>query len=187
MSVPPRAPRADAVANRARIVDAARSLLVDTGDVPMNAVARAAGVGQGTLYRNFPTREALLATVYQRDVDELVAQAPGLLESMPPLAALRVWFDAVATYARVKRGVLAAIDPRSGRELTEDHVPTIAHAVDLFLQAAAAAENLRAGVRAGDVITLLGVLSAIDPDAPPERVGVVLDVIVDGLRAPRRG
>ncbi|MDY7089537.1 MAG: TetR family transcriptional regulator [Actinomycetota bacterium] len=109
--------RADAVSNRARIVDVARELLTTTSDLAMNAVAKAAGVGQGTLYRNFPTREALLAEVYRADVDRLVASAPELLEEHDAVTALRTWLDNVADYAQVKRGVLAALESASGHDL----------------------------------------------------------------------
>ena len=68
--------RADAAGNRARIIAAARTAIADAGEVKLNAIARQAGVGQGTLYRHFPTREDLLAEVYREDVDELVAAAP---------------------------------------------------------------------------------------------------------------
>ena len=71
--------RADAAGNRARIIAAARTAIAAAGEVKLNAIARQAGVGQGTLYRHFPTREDLLAEVYREDVDELVAAAPVLL------------------------------------------------------------------------------------------------------------
>src|SRR6202042_642519 len=83
--------RADAAGNRARIIAAARAALARGGEVSLNAIARQAGVGQGTLYRHFPTRDELLAEVYREDVGELVAAAPALLAepahtSPPPLA-----------------------------------------------------------------------------------------------------
>jgi AcrR family transcriptional regulator len=71
--------RSDAEHNRARILRAAREALAASGDFAMNAVARQAGVGQGTLYRHFPTREALVLAVYRQDVAELVDAAPVLL------------------------------------------------------------------------------------------------------------
>ncbi|GID33435.1 TetR family transcriptional regulator [Paractinoplanes brasiliensis] len=109
--------RADAVSNRVRIVEVARELLTTTSDLAMNAVAKAAGVGQGTLYRNFPTREALLTEVYRADVERLVASAPELLAEHDAVTALRMWLDNVADYAQVKRGVLAALEPASGHDL----------------------------------------------------------------------
>ena len=81
-------------------IAAARTVIADAGEVKLNAIARQAGVGQGTLYRHFPTREDLLAEVYREDVDELVAAAPALLAEHEPLTALACWFDRVASYAR---------------------------------------------------------------------------------------
>jgi AcrR family transcriptional regulator len=100
MSAAPR--RSDAAENRERIVEVARAALAESEDVRLNAIAKRAGVGQGALYRHSPTREALLAEVYRRDVDELVATAPALLADHDPAEALARWFDRVAV---VKRGV----------------------------------------------------------------------------------
>ncbi|WP_205717983.1 TetR/AcrR family transcriptional regulator [Actinomadura soli] len=102
--------RADAQRNRERILQAARDLVHEPGELKLNAVAKACGIGQGTLYRHFPTREDLLAEVYRREVEDLVAAAPRLLETQQPPDALAAWFDRVAAYARVKRDVFAAIE-----------------------------------------------------------------------------
>ena len=121
MSPSPR--RADAVENRARIIQAARAAVATSDDLKLNAIARQAGVGQGTLYRHFPTRENLLAEVYRQDVDELVAAAPALLEKQAPLTALARWFDRVADYAQVKRGVFAAVEAAVWRAWADDGRP----------------------------------------------------------------
>jgi AcrR family transcriptional regulator len=84
-------------------ITAARTVIADAGEVKLNAIARQAGVGPGTLYRHFPTREDPLAEVYREDVDELVAAAPALLAEHEPLTALACWFDRVASNARIKR------------------------------------------------------------------------------------
>ncbi|WP_249998791.1 TetR/AcrR family transcriptional regulator [Actinoplanes sp. M2I2] len=172
--------RADAVSNRARIVQVARDLLSTTAELPMNAVAKAAGVGQGTLYRNFPTREALLAEVYRADVDQLVASAPRLLEEHDAATAFRLWLDNVADYARVKRGVLAALDPGPGHELAAGHTATIGKAVDLLLEAGRREKSIRPDVGSEDVIILLRFLSR---DDAAERAHHLLELIVNGLRS----
>src|SRR4051795_9247612 len=92
--------RADAQRNRDRILQAARELVREPGELKLNAVAKACGIGQGTLYRHFPTREDLLAEVYRQEVGELVAAAPRLLEPHEPVEALAAWFSRVAAYAR---------------------------------------------------------------------------------------
>src|ERR1700743_1859209 len=96
--------RADAADNRARIIAAARAAIARGGEVKLNAIARQAGVGQGTLYRHFPTRDNLLAEVYREDVGELVTAAPALLAEHQPLAALGRWLDRVGDHAHVQRG-----------------------------------------------------------------------------------
>src|SRR2546429_7618832 len=127
--------RADAAGNRARIIAAARTAIADAGEVKLNAIARQAGVGQGTLYRHFPTREDLLAEVYREDVDELVAAAPALLTEHEPLTALACWFDRVASYARIKRGVFAAVEAGVSQALAAHSLGPIGEAITVLLQA----------------------------------------------------
>ena len=127
--------RADAAGNRARIIAAARAAIADAGEVKLNAIARQAGVGQGTLYRHFPTREDLLAEVYREDVDELVAAAPALLAEHEPLTALACWFDRVASYARIKRGVFAAVEAGVSQALAAHSLGPIGEAITVLLDA----------------------------------------------------
>ncbi len=178
-----RKPRSDAADNRARILKVARELLTSTSELPMNAVAKAAGVGQGTLYRNFPTREVLLAEVYRADVDQLVASAATLLAEHDALTALRRWLDGVAEYARVKRGVLAALEPTSGHELAESQVGSIGGAIGLLLAAGKEQGSVRPDVDVQDVLVLLGFLSRLGEEEAAARAHHLLDVIVHGLRA----
>lgn len=149
----------------------------------MNAVAKAAGVGQGTLYRNFPTREALLTEVYRADVDQLVASAAELLDRHDAATALRRWLDNVADYARVKRGVLAALEPASGDELAAGHTGPIGGAIDLLLDAGRRAGTIRADAGSADVLVLLGFLSRLGEGEADGRARRLLDVIFDGLRS----
>ncbi|WP_250036342.1 TetR/AcrR family transcriptional regulator [Paractinoplanes maris] len=172
-------PRADAVSNRARIVEVARDLLNSTSELPMNAVAKAAGVGQGTLYRNFATREALLAEVYRADVDQLVASAPQLLAEHDAATAFRRWLDNVADYARVKRGVLAALEPGPGHALAAGHSGPIGEVIEVLLAAGRAEGSIRADVSAQDVLLLLGFLSREEAAEPAHHL---LDLIFNGLR-----
>ncbi|MCS0638343.1 TetR/AcrR family transcriptional regulator [Streptomyces sp. LP05-1] len=186
MNPPPSPPaprrRADAAANRARIVQAAREAVAESGDIALNAVAKQAGVGQGTLYRHFPTREDLLAEVYRQEVDELVAAAPALLIEYEPAEALARWFDRVADYARVKRGVLAAVEVAVWRDLTTHSLGPIGDAVTTLLEAGRADGSLRPDVDARDVILLIGYLSRLDDAEWDTRARHLLDVVLDGLR-----
>jgi AcrR family transcriptional regulator len=174
--------RADATENRKRIVDAARAALADSDDVHLNAIARRAGVGQATLYRNFPTREDLLAEVYRQDVDELVTAAHTLVAEYEPLAALERWFDQLVGYARVKRGVLAAVEAATWRALTDDSHAPISDAVTLLLDAGKATGSVRDDVDARDVILLIGYLARLQDAEWETRARHLLALILDGLR-----
>jgi AcrR family transcriptional regulator len=177
--------RADAVENRARILQAARSALASSEEVKLNAIAKAAGVGQGTLYRHFPSREDLLAEVYRQDVDELVATAPALLEQHDPVTALAAWFDRVADYARVKRGVFAAVEVAVWRDLSDHSLGPIGDALTTLLQAGQADGTIRTDVDARDVILLISYLSRVDEAESDARARHLLDIVLDGLRAGR--
>ena len=179
-----RTARKDAVENRARIIEVARREIAASGttELRLNAIAKEAGVGQGTLYRHFPTREALLVEVYRQEVDELVALAPRLLETAEPVDALAQWFDRVAEYARVKRGVLAAVEASVWRELTDHSLGPIGDAITVLLDAGKAAGQIRDDADAGDVILLIGYLSRLDEDEWDRRAHRPLRIVLDGLR-----
>src|SRR5258708_31366467 len=93
-----RKPRTDAQQNRERILEAAKQAFTRSGaSTSLDDIARQAGVGAGTLYRHFPTRDALLGAVYRTEVEKLAAAARGYGETMPPLEALRAWIDRKST------------------------------------------------------------------------------------------
>ena len=175
--------RADAAGNRARIIAAARAALARDGDVRLNAIAKEAGVGQGTLYRHFPTRDDLLAEVYREDVAELTAAAPALLAGHDPITALARWLDRVADYAQVKRGVFAAVEAGVSRDLAAHSLGPIGEAVTVLLDAGRAAGTIRPDVDARDVILLIGYLTRLEQAEWDGRSRHLLEVILDGLRA----
>ncbi|MEV7549158.1 helix-turn-helix domain-containing protein [Amycolatopsis sp. NPDC089917] len=175
--------RADAQRNRERILRAARELVHEPGELKLNAVAKACGIGQGTLYRHFPTREDLLAEVYRRDVEDLVAAAPRLLEAHRPVDALAAWFDRVAAYARVKRDVFAAVEAATWRDLAAHSLGPIGEAVELLLAAGRSDGSLRADAEARDVIVLISWLTRLDDAELDTRGPRLLSILVDGLRA----
>src|SRR3984885_13053384 len=96
--------RADARANRDRILDVARDAFAADPAASLNSIAKAAGVGAGTLYRHFPSREALVLGIYRKEIDALVALAPMLLTEHAPLQAFRMWCDRLAELGRMKHG-----------------------------------------------------------------------------------
>jgi AcrR family transcriptional regulator len=176
--------RADAVENRDRIIAAARSMILDSADeVRLSAVAKQAGVGQATLYRHFPTREDLLAEVYRNDVAQLVSAATALASRHDPLDALARWFGRVAEYARVKRGVFAAVEVGVWQDLSAHSLGPIGDAVTTLLDAGKAQGTVRADIDARDVILLIGFLTRLEDTEWAQRARHLLGVVLDGLRA----
>ncbi|MCG8918637.1 TetR/AcrR family transcriptional regulator [Actinokineospora sp. PR83] len=181
-----RAHRSDAVANRDRIVAEARAVLGDSpgtaADLRLHLIAKAAGVGQGTLYRHFPTREHLLAEVYRLELGELVDAVPALLAEHPPAEALARWLQRLVDYARVKRGVVAAIEASAWQDLHAGNHGRLDEALAALLERGAAAGELRDDVTAADVILLLGALSRVPEAGWDTRARALVAVILDGLR-----
>src|SRR5689334_1569900 len=103
------ATRADAQRNRARILDVAATAFRENPDVSLNQIGKLAGVGAGTLYRHFPTREALLLAVYAAEIDGLEGAVDELLGEEPPLDAFRSWSRQLAELVRIKHGLGEAL------------------------------------------------------------------------------
>src|ERR1700722_11900051 len=127
--------RADARENRAPILAAARQAFAEDGGPSMNQIAQRAGVGPGTLYRNFPTREALVLAVYQLEVDELIDSVPVLLAALPPLEALRRWTTDLVSAMRRKHGLGDALSPGGHRSVTESTYGPVIAAITQLLDA----------------------------------------------------
>ncbi|MGI5242901.1 TetR/AcrR family transcriptional regulator [Dactylosporangium sp. CA-139066] len=184
---PARPLRADARRNRERLLEAALKAFSTEADaeVSLERVARDAGVGIGTLYRHFPTREALVEEVYRTELTRLCESAPRLLAQRPPVEALRAWMDAFIDYLATKRGLaeaLRAVIAAGGRPFARSRELLLGALGELL--AAGAGAGLRSDVAAEDIlIALNGIsLAAADP-SQRDQVGRVLDLIVDGLRA----
>lgn len=190
----PRPVRADAQRNRTALVTAAREAFAAADDaVPLEGVARSAGVGIGTLYRHFPTREALVEAVYAAELDDVTASVTELLARLPADEALRAWMDRYAQFATRKRGLIATLRAgwTSGRLTTPETRQRITAAIAAILDAGVSAGSLRADVEADDVTTLvLGVFlstAVAGPDTSSAQVGRLLDLLVDGLRVGAAG
>ena len=111
----PRRPRADARRNRERLIDTARAALADIGsEVTLDEIARRAGVGIGTLYRHFPTRDAMVEAVYRHEVEQLSLAATRLLETLPPAEALHAWMRLFVDYIARKKVMASALSALSG-------------------------------------------------------------------------
>jgi AcrR family transcriptional regulator len=183
---PGRPVRSDARRNREKLVAVAQAAFAAAdGPVALEAIAREAGVGIGTLYRHFPTREALVEAVYAAELDDVTASAPALLEELPPEAALRAWMDRYAAFVETKRGMADVLraSMASGRIATPATRRRITAAIGSILDAGARAGTLRAGVDPEDVtLMLLGVFLSTSSGQDAERVGRMLDLIIDAVR-----
>ena len=134
-----RKPRADAERNRLLLLEAAKTVFADKGSsASLEEIARAAGVGIGTLYRHFPTRDALVAAVYRNETAQLAAAAKSLSELHPPVEALRLWLVQFVDYVVTKHGMSELLDSLVGgtSELYADSVVPITDAVNLLIDLA---------------------------------------------------
>jgi AcrR family transcriptional regulator len=174
--------RADAELNRGRILAAAVAALAESSDATLNSIARRAGVGQGTMYRHFPNREALLLAVYRQDVQAVIDAAPALLAQYPPDQALRRWFGRLASYGRIKHGVAQAVEAATRADLSSAWYGPVSGAITLLLEAGQAAGQIRADVDADEVLLLVGFLWRLDNDGWEKRAAHLLDLVMDGLR-----
>ncbi|MDQ8044368.1 MAG: TetR family transcriptional regulator [Solirubrobacteraceae bacterium] len=154
----PAARRADAQQNRTKLLEVAAGMLAADGETSLNAIAKAAGVGPGTLYRHFPTREALILAVYQHDVLGLVDEAPRLLEEHPPLDALAAWYRKLTAHIRLKHGLGDALTATEKAHATEKSYGPVIAATTLILDAGVADGTIRAGVDPDDVLLLMSAL-----------------------------
>jgi AcrR family transcriptional regulator len=180
-----RRPRADAVRNRERVLEAAKVVFSAGGpDASLEAVARGAGVGIGTLYRHFPTREALFEAVYRREVEQLADLAEQLKAEAAPADALRRWLRSNVEFVATKKGMSAALAlaAHSTSELSAYSFDRLTKAVGALLDRAAAAGEIRADIGPEDVLrALVGMCYMHDQPGWQATVLRLVDVFVDGL------
>src|SRR6516225_10475050 len=186
-----RKPRADALRNRERLLEAAKAVISMGGaDASLEAVARRAGVGIGTLYRHFPTREALYEAVYRHEVDQLVELARHLEVERAPVEALRRWLRAGVEFMATKKGMTAALAmaAQGSPDLVAYSLDRLTRAVGELLQRAAAAGEIRVDIDPEDLLrTLVGMCYAHDRLGWQAKVLRLVDVFIDGLRRPSNG
>ena len=179
--------RADARRNREKLLLAAVELFAGAGeDVPLEAIADRAGVGIGTLYRHFPTREALAEAAYRNEVQRLCDAAGELLAAEAPDAALAEWMDRFVTYVAAKRSManmLQSVIASSDSELYADARRQMLGAITILLDAAERAGSIRTDVEAEDVLRLMsGIWLVADGEDWNERARRLLSLLMDGLR-----
>ena len=175
--------RADARLNRERILSVAYKAFADDPDVSLNTIGKLAGVGAGTLYRHFPTREDLILAVYWQELQSVVDSVHDLVAEYPPLEALRVWLLRLADFARVKHGLGEALQTAAGKDVDDESHTPVTEAVAVLLQACEKAGDVRRGLEAGDVLLLMGFLwSRTAGDADEQQAQRVLDLAISGLQ-----
>ena len=177
------ATRADAVKNREHILQVAHDEFTRDGAVSLNTIARQAGVGPGTLYRHFPTREELILAVYNRDVARLVDSVPEVLARHPPLEAFRQWFRTLAAYVRVKHGLGEALHTAAVQDVVNQTYAPVVAAVGRLLRACADAGSLRDGLDPADVLLLMGFMWRVGPG--PDGIAQadrLMEMAITGLR-----
>jgi AcrR family transcriptional regulator len=179
-------PRSDARQNRARILQIAREALAQDGETSMNQIAQRSGVGAGTLYRNFPTREALILAVYQDEVERIIDTVPGLLSEKPPLEALRHWTSDLVEAMRQKHGLGDALSASAHETITEQTYGPVVAAITELLDAGKQDRSIRADADPADFLQLTGALWRTAP-GPGDRSPRMLALILDGLRAQPSG
>jgi AcrR family transcriptional regulator len=180
--VAPARRRTDAERNRQRLLEVARSALEDSGETSMQSIAKAAGVGKGTLYRHFPTREALLLEVYASDFERLIGTAGALLREHRPGRALRLWLDELAVFGRKKHALADVLDSATRADLHNAQYDRIIDAIAALLDAGKDAGELREDIKPDEVLPLVSFLWQLDTRHDP-RIPHLLDLVTDGISA----
>ncbi|MDN3054840.1 helix-turn-helix domain containing protein [Streptomyces sp. SRF1] len=182
---PGRPLRADAQRNREKILATAVRVFAEEGlNAHLERIAKEAGVGTGTLYRNFPTRELLIEAAYRSELARLCDAAPELLATLPPREALRAWLGRFMDYANAKlgmadalRGVVASgVNPYArSHEMIQD-------ALSRLMDAAVTAGVIRSDISATDMFAALtGIALASGRPEQREQADRLLDLTLDGL------
>jgi AcrR family transcriptional regulator len=181
-----RKPRADAVRNRERVLEAAKAVFSAGGsEASLETVARTAGVGIGTLYRHFPTREALFEAVYRREVQQLADLAEQLKIKAEPIEALRQWMRSNVRFVATKKGMSAALALAAYKnsKLFSYSFDQLTQAVGGLLDRAIAAGEIRSDISPEDLLrALVGMCYMHDQPGWETSVLRLIDVFIEGLR-----
>jgi AcrR family transcriptional regulator len=157
--------------------------LREAGDASLIGIARRAGVGPGTLYRHFPTREALIAAVYKDDVERLVGSVPQVLAEHAPLDAFRVWFRTLADFVQLKRGLGEALQAPGLQEVINSAYAPVVSAVGELIAACAADGSMREDLDPEDVLLMMSFMTRVEPaSAAAARADRAMELAIYGLR-----
>jgi len=183
-----RKPRADSLRNREQLLEAAKAAFTTVGaDAPLEEIAQRAGLGIGTLYRHFPTRDALLAAVYRREVEQLSGSAETLLAERPAGEALRAWLHLLVHYMATKRVIAPALQasPGEGQAAYASSGPAITGAMKRLSRAAIDNGDIRSDLTPEDLFRMMmGLSYGYDrPDWEPSALRLI-DILMAGLKPP---
>ena len=182
----PRKPRTDAQRNRARILEAAKGAFTRSGaTASLDEIATQAGVGPGTLYRHFPTRDALLEAVYRAEVEKLAGAERKFAESMPPMEALRAWMLLFVEYIATKKIIAPALNAAIGghsKVIQASYAP-IHEAIHALVKRAIKSGDIRKDLDPVDLLrALIGVAyMSASPDWQQSARRLV-DILISGSR-----
>jgi len=181
-----RKPRADGQRNRERILEAAKEAFTRSGaNTSLDDIAKQSGVGPGTLYRHFPTREALLEAVYRTEVEKLAAAERKFAQAMPPIEALRAWMLLFVDYIAAKHIIAPALNTLLGgaSKLYEGTRPQIQGAIEALVKRAIKSGDMRKDLDPFDLLrALVGVSNvASGPDWKQSATRLV-DILITGSR-----
>ena len=182
----PRPLRADARRNHDLLLEAAATLFDERGvEAPLDEIARRAGVGIGTLYRHFPTRDALVEAVYRREVEILCSGIDTLLAEHDAVTALRTWMRSFSVYVARKRGMAVALKAIIGADsaLFQQSHERIEAAITQLVHTAAAGGAIRTDIEPMDLLRgMSGICMAGDAPGSGERTARLVDLLIDGMR-----
>lgn len=182
----PRKPRADAERNRVRILEIAKEAFTRSGaHINLDEVAKQAGVGPGTLYRHFPTRDALLEAVYRSEVEKLAAAERKFAKTMPPIDALRAWMLLFVDYIAAKQIIAPALNTLIGApsKVFEATGHQIKGAIQALVERAIESGDIRPDLDALDLLrALVGVSNVASAPDWPQSARRLVHILVAGSR-----
>ena len=181
-----RKPRADAQRNRERVLEVAKQAFTRYGaSASLDDIAKEAGVGAGTLYRHFPTRDALIEAVYRTEVEKLAAAEGKFAESLPPLEALRAWMKLFVDYVEAKHIIAPALNTYAGgpSKLYETSKTQISGAINALVKRAIQSGDIRKDLEPFDLLrALIGVASVASSPDWPQSAKRLVDILITGSR-----
>ena len=182
----PRKPRADAKRNRDRVLEAAKDAFTRSGaEASLDDIAKQAGVGPGTLYRHFPSREALIEAVYRTEVEKLAAAERNFSETMPPIEALRAWMLLFVDYIAAKKIIAPALNALIGdpRKMFEASYNQVWEAIRALVKRAIRSGDMRKDLDPVDLLrALIGVANVASSPDWQQSARRLVDILITGSR-----